>query len=102
MKPKIKRGDQVVVIAGADKGRRGEVLGINRKTERVKVQGIAMRKFHRKARSQEEEGGIFEEEGTVHYSNLMHAGRFDERRARKGLPVPAAPTAPEPDAPVEA
>ncbi len=79
----IKRGDQVVVISGADKGRRGEVLSINAKTLRAKVQGVAMRTFHRKAKSQQDEGGIIVEEGTVHYSNLMLATRYDARRASK-------------------
>ncbi|MGF1451580.1 MAG: 50S ribosomal protein L24 [Opitutales bacterium] len=85
MKFKIKRGDEVVVIAGADKGRRGEVLTIDRKKLRAKVRGVAIRTIHRKARKQDEESGIFEEEGTVHYSNLMLAERYDARRAAKGL-----------------
>lgn len=79
MKFRIKKGDEVVVIAGADKGRRGEVLEVNRKSMRVKIEGVAMCTIHKKARNQEEEGGIFQKEGTVHYSNVMLAERYDAR-----------------------
>ena len=80
MKFKIKRGDEVVVIAGAHKGSRGKVLQIQREKERVIVEGVRMIKRHTKARSQEEPGGIIEREGPIHYSNVMKAERYDNRR----------------------
>lgn len=80
MKLKIKRGDEVVVIAGAHKGSRGKVLQIFPETERVIVEGVRMIKRHTKPRSQEDQGGIIEREGTLHYSNVMKAETFDARK----------------------
>lgn len=83
MKFQIKRGDEVVVIAGAHKGSRGKVLQILREKERVIVEGVRMIKRHTKARSQEEPGGIIEREGPIHYSNIMKAERYDSRHGAK-------------------
>ena len=80
MKLKIKRGDEVVVIAGAHKGSRGKVLQIFPETQRVIVEGVRMIKRHTKPRSQEDQGGIIEREGTLHYSNVMKAETFDARK----------------------
>jgi large subunit ribosomal protein L24 len=81
MKFKIKRGDTVVVIAGSHKGERGKVLEVNRQKQRVTVEGVAVRKIHQKPRSQEDPGGIIEREGSVHYSNVMLAERFDSKQS---------------------
>lgn len=87
MKFRIKRGDEVVVIAGAHKGERGKVLEVRRnKTapdrSRVVVEGVALCKVHKKQRSPEDtESGIVEREGSIHYSNVMTAERYDQRRA---------------------
>lgn len=81
MKFKIKRGDEVIVIAGAHKGERGKVLEVLRNKMRVVVEGVAMRKKHQKPKSQEDQGGIIEREGSIHYSNVMLAERFDAKHA---------------------
>jgi len=80
MKLKIKRGDEVVVIAGAHKGSRGKVLQIFPETQRVIVEGVRLIKRHTKPRSQEEQGGIIEREGTLHYSNVMKAETYESRK----------------------
>ena len=54
---KIKKGDQVVVITGRDKGKKGEVLEVLRAESRVRVQGVNMVKRHRRA-TQNDAGGI--------------------------------------------
>lgn len=81
MKFKIKRGDEVVVISGSHQGKRGKVLEVQRSRMRVVVEGVAMRKIHQKPRSPQEEGGIVEREGFIHYSNVMLAERYDARSA---------------------
>ena len=68
---KIKKGDSVVVIAGKDKGKSGNVLSILKDKDRVVVQGINIIKRHRKA-TQESPGKIEEIEASVHISNVSH------------------------------
>ncbi|MBC2593312.1 50S ribosomal protein L24 [Ruficoccus amylovorans] len=82
MKYKIKRGDEVVVIAGAHKGQRGKVLEVLREQERVVIEGVNMVKRHRKATKENDpDAGIVEREGSVHYSNVMKADRYDSRKS---------------------
>jgi large subunit ribosomal protein L24 len=68
-KCKIKKGDQVVVITGKDKGRTGEVLEVRPSESQLKVQGINMVTRHRRA-SQNNPGGIERMEATIHISNV--------------------------------
>ena len=68
---KIKKGDQVVVITGRDKGRKGEVIEVLRAESRVRVQGINMVKRHRRA-TQTDAGGIISMEAPLHISNVAH------------------------------
>ncbi|HUF40093.1 MAG TPA: 50S ribosomal protein L24 [Anaerolineales bacterium] len=74
MKAKIKKGDHVEVIGGADKGTRGEVIKVLPKTSQIVVQGINLRKKHQR---QVQSGGrtlkpgIIEFEGPLDYSNVM-------------------------------
>ena len=65
----VKKGDKVVVLAGKDKGRAGEVLSVLRKDRRVLVSGVNMVKRHTK-QSQAEQGGIVEKEAAIHISNV--------------------------------
>ena len=74
----IKSGDEVVVITGEDKGKRGRVLRVLPREERILVEGINMRKRHEK-KTQDTEGGIAERECPVHISNVMLGERFDAR-----------------------
>jgi large subunit ribosomal protein L24 len=66
----IWKGDEVVVITGKEKGKRGRVLSINRDTERVVIEGLNMRRKHQKPSSRNTQGGILEMEGSVHLSNV--------------------------------
>ena len=68
---KIKKGDAVVVIAGKDKGKSGNVLSILKNKDRVIVQGVNIVKRHRKA-TQESPGKIEELEASIHISNVSH------------------------------
>lgn len=82
-KSHVKKGDEVVVIAGAERGKRGKVLIISATTQRVVVEGIRMVKRHTRKSQQHPEGAIVEREGSVHISKVMLASRFDERAARR-------------------
>ena len=68
---KIKKGDAVIVIAGKDKGKSGNVMSILKNKDRVIVQGVNIIKRHRKA-TQESPGKIEEIEASVHISNVSH------------------------------
>ena len=68
---KIKKGDTVIVIAGKDKGKSGNVLSLIKNKDRVVVQGVNIIKRHRKA-TQESPGKIEEIEAPVHISNISH------------------------------
>ena len=73
-KIKIKRNDQVVVIAGKDKGKKGRVLRVLAEKNRVLVEGVMMMKKHVKPDPQKNiKGGIAEKEATIHLSNVMLA-----------------------------
>jgi len=66
---KVKKGDQVVLTTGRDKGKKGEVLKVLRDEDRVVVQGVNVVKKHQAA-SQTSPGGIIEQEASVHISNI--------------------------------
>jgi|TARA_B110000261_G_C12866963_1_gene270763 large subunit ribosomal protein L24 len=66
---KIKKGNQVKVITGKDKGKTGEVIEINRKMNTVKVKAINLVKRHTKP-TKENKGGIISKESFIHYSNV--------------------------------
>jgi len=70
MAARIKKGDKVLVIAGASKGSEGEVLRVFPKEERAVVQGVALAKHHTKPKGVGQPGGIVEREAAVHLSNL--------------------------------
>ena len=65
---KLKKGDNVIVLSGNDKGKTGEVLEVIPKTEKVVVKGVNIRKKHVKPRKAGEEGGIIPSEFPVHSS----------------------------------
>lgn len=71
MASRIRKGDTVVVITGADKGRRGEVLSVLPKDSRAVVQGVRIAKRHTKPSGMGQPGGIVEREASIHLSNLM-------------------------------
>ena len=67
----LKKGAQVKIIAGKDKGKTGEILEINRSLEKVKVKSINMIKRHLKP-TKENKGGIISKESFVHQSNVKN------------------------------
>jgi large subunit ribosomal protein L24 len=82
-KMKIKKGDEVIVISGRDKGRTGEVLRVFPSEARVVVQGIHMARRHTKPRLGDP-GGIVEKELTIHISNVAHIDPQSRRPTRVG------------------
>jgi large subunit ribosomal protein L24 len=80
----VKKNDEVVVIAGSDKGKRGKVIAVLSGKQRVIVEGARMTKRHMRKSQQHPQGAILEREGTIHLSNVMKADRFDARAARRG------------------
>ena len=88
---KIRRDDEVQVIAGKDRGKRGKVLRVEPQKERVYVEGLNMIKRHqrprqvRDAQRAEAIGGVIEREGAIHVSNVMLIDPKDGRPTRVGL-----------------
>jgi large subunit ribosomal protein L24 len=69
---KIRKNDQVQVIAGRDRGKKGRVLSVHPEKSRVIVEGVGMIKRHTKPNPQKNvKGGIVEREGAIHVSNVM-------------------------------
>jgi len=85
MAARIRKGDTVVVITGASKGRRGEVLDVLPKAGRAVVQGIAVATRHTKPRGIGQPGGIVEKEASVHLSNLMLIDPKSEKPTKVGF-----------------
>lgn len=84
MAARVKKGDRVVVIAGRDKGKVGEVLQVYPKKSRVIVSGANMVKRHT-APSQSSAGGIVEKEAALHVSNVAHLDPKDDKPTRIGF-----------------
>lgn len=82
-KLKIKKGDNVVVISGRDKGRTGEVLRVLPAENRAIVQGVNVARRHTKPRMGEP-GGILEKELALHISNIAHVDPASGRPTRIG------------------
>jgi large subunit ribosomal protein L24 len=85
----VKRGDQVVVIAGSQKGKSGKILEILASKGRARVEGVGMIKRHLKKSQEHPQGTIAEREGSIHLSNLMLQSTFDASKRRKSA-APAA------------
>ncbi len=75
MSKKIKKGEEVIVIAGDHKGKKGKVLQVLREKNRVIVEGINLLKKHEKKTQDNPQGSIVEREFPIHYSNVMLAER---------------------------
>lgn len=86
MAAKIKKGDNVVVLAGRDKGKAGEVLKVLPKDGRAVVRGVNMVKRHTK-QSAQSEGGILSKEATIDLSNIAVADPKDGKPTRVGFKV---------------
>lgn len=82
---KIRKGDNVVVLSGKDKGRTGEVIQVLPKEDRAVVRGINMVKRHQR-QSQTQEAGIINKEASIHLSNIAIVGK-DGKPTRVGFSV---------------
>ena len=89
MKLHLKKGDEVVVLAGAERGKRGKIISVSPAACRAIVEGVKMIKRHTRKSQNAPQGAIVEREGTVHISNVMLAERFDARASKRGAPEPA-------------
>lgn len=79
-----------MVLAGAERGKRGKIISVNLKNSRAIVEGVKMIKRHTRKNQNNPQGAIIEREGTVHISNLMKAEVFDARAAKRGVAAPVA------------
>ena len=86
MAAKIKKGDRVVLLAGRDKGKQGEVLRVWPKEERVLVSGLNLVKRHTKPSQADPQGGIKTKEAPVHVSNVAFVDS-DGKPTRVGFRV---------------
>ena len=68
---RIRKNDNIVVIAGNDSGKTGKVLKVFPKTSRIIIEGINLRKRHTKPNQKNPQGGILEKEAPIHVSNVM-------------------------------
>jgi large subunit ribosomal protein L24 len=75
----LKKGSQVKILSGKDKGKTGEILEINRSLEKVKVKAINMIKRHTKP-TKENKGGIISKESFIHQSNVKN---IDQKKKEK-------------------
>lgn len=86
VKFKVKKGDQVVVTTGRDKGKKGEVIEVIRAEARVRVQGVNLVKRHRRP-TQTNPGGIDTFEAPIHISNVAHIDPESGSATRVGMSV---------------
>jgi len=87
MAARIKKGDRVLVITGADKGKRGEVLAVRPKENRAVVAGVNVAKRHQKQTRMGEQGGIIEKEAPIHLSNLKLLDPKNDQPTKVGFRV---------------
>ncbi len=87
MAARIRKGDQVVVITGSDKGRRGQVLQVMPKDGRAVVQGVRIVKRHTKPTGVGNPGGIVEKEGSIDLSNLALIDPKSDKPTKVGFRV---------------
>jgi large subunit ribosomal protein L24 len=93
MSARIKTDDEVMVIGGKDRGKRGKVLRVEPKKNRVYVEGLNIVKRHQRPRQvagaqrAEQVGGVIEKEGPIHLSNVMLVDPKDGKPTRIGIEI---------------
>ncbi len=85
MAARLRKGDRVEVIAGADKGKRGEIVRVLPKENRAVVQGVNVATKHEKPQGMGQPGGIVRREAPIHLSNLMLVDGVSDKRTRVGF-----------------
>jgi large subunit ribosomal protein L24 len=87
MPERIRRDDEVIVISGKDRGKRGKVLRVDPSKQRVYVEGLNMIKRHQRptqTAAGQQAGGVIEREGPIHVSNVMPIDPKDGKPTRVG------------------
>ena len=93
MPARIKADDEVIVIGGKDRGKRGKVLRVDPKAQRVYIEGLNMVKRHQRpqqvagAQRAQQVGGVIEKEGPIHLSNVMLLDPRDGKPTRVGVEI---------------
>ncbi len=93
MAARIKAGDEVIVVGGKDRGKRGRVLRVEPRKDRLYVEGLNIVKRHQRpqqvagAQRAETVGGVIEKEGPIHISNVMLLDPKDDKPTRIGIEV---------------
>jgi large subunit ribosomal protein L24 len=87
MRLKIKKNDNVIVIAGNEKGKTGKVLKVFPKKQRVIVEGVNIVKRHTRPSQKNPQGGIIKKEATIHISNVMLIDPKTNERTRVGSKI---------------
>ena len=91
MAARLKAGDEVIVVGGKDRGKRGRILRVEPGKERVFLEGLNIVKRHQRpqqvggAQRAETVGGVIEKEGPIHISNVMLIDPKDEKPTRLGI-----------------
>jgi large subunit ribosomal protein L24 len=89
----VKKNDEVVVLSGTQRGKRGKILEVLRERNRVIIEGVNLIKKSARKSQEQPQGGIIEREGTLHISNVMLASAYDSRRSagkKESAPAPKA------------
>ena len=84
MAMKFRTGDRVIVLAGRDKGKQGEVISVMPKEDRAVVRGVNVVRRHQR-QSANQQGGIVSREAPIHISNLAHEDHSDGKPTRVGF-----------------
>ncbi|EXX88966.1 50S ribosomal protein L24 [Paenibacillus darwinianus] len=83
----VKKDDNVIVITGKDKGKKGRVIAAYPRQNRVLIEGVNMVKKHTRPSQQNPQGGIVEQEAAIHVSNVMHVDPKSGKPTRVGYKV---------------
>ena len=86
-KIKLKKGDTVIVNSGSEKGKKGEILSVDRKNGKVIVKGVNVRTMHVKARRQGQESGIIKKEAAIDVSKVNYYCDKCDKGVRLGIKV---------------
>jgi large subunit ribosomal protein L24 len=93
MPARVKTGDEVIIVGGKDRGKKGKVLRVDPAKQKVYVEGLNMIKRHERPRQvagaqrAEQVGGVIEKEGPVHISNVMLVDPKDGKPTRVGVEI---------------
>jgi large subunit ribosomal protein L24 len=90
MPARVRQGDEIIVISGKDRGKRGKILRVEPKKERVFVEGLNIVKRHQRptqTAAGQQAGGVIEREGPIHVSNVMLIDPKDGKPTRIGVQI---------------